>query len=210
MSIIPYAMASYKKVRPKMSKQFKIEIVDSSAYIVSPYNPKFVARVKALGGKWDASSKRWRVSAQSVDTVRAAMLDVYGQNDEPVSETVTVIVRFSESDHAPCAPYVLFGRVIATAWGRDSGARVGEDVAFIQGKPTSGGSAKNWGTYIPEGAVIEIYGIPKDYAQRCINDLDIPFISAEIKGTPQIDRDALIEEKARLSARIAEIEKLLA
>lgn len=193
-----------------MSKQYQIEVVDSNAYITSPYNPDFVTRVKALGGKWEASSKRWRVSSQSVDAVRAAMLDIYGQSDEPTAETVTVVVRFAVRDYAVRSPYTLFGRVLASAYGRDSGARVGDDVAFIQGKPSSGGSVKSWCTCIPENAVIEIYNVPKDYALRCIDSLDNDCISAEIIGAPQIDREALLEEKMRLTARIAEIEKLLA
>lgn len=161
---------------------FKIDVVDNAAYITTPYNPEFVGRIKAMGGKWDASGKRWKVNAQSVDVVREAMLDVYGQNDLPGTEgeLVTVVVTTQDYQYADHCAYTLFGKTIATAWGRDSGARVGEDVAFIEGKPGSGGSVKNWKTVIPSDSRFEIYNVPRAIYERDKDALP-EGISAEIK-----------------------------
>lgn len=47
-----------------------IEQKDGKAYIRSPYNADFVRRVKLMGGKWDADSRRWVVCSDAVDAVR--------------------------------------------------------------------------------------------------------------------------------------------
>jgi hypothetical protein len=48
----------------------------------------------------------------------------------------------------------LFGRTIAKAWGRDSDAKLGDDIIWLSGIYRSGGSMKNWKTEIREGNFI--------------------------------------------------------
>lgn len=191
-----------------MKKDFEIKIIEDIAVITSPYNPEFISKIKAMGGRWDSTSSKWKVHAQSVEAVRAAMIEIYGRSDEPSGEMVTVVVRFEKEGSAFRSAYAIFGRTIASAYGRDSGARVGDNVAFIQGAPRSGGSAKNWCTEIPAGCVVEIYDVPREFAKKCLQTLPAG-ISAEIKGESRIDREALEAEKAKLMARIAEIDRIL-
>lgn len=194
-------------------KEFNITARDGKAAVTTPYNPDFVRRVKALGGKWDSSSRTWQVREEAVEGVRAAMQAVYGRTDAEPAATVTVVVKTKWALSALCGPFCLFGKVIARAYGRDSGAKVGDDVAFLAGQPTSSGSAKNWTTLIPGDAVIEIYGVAEDFARREIARLnaageDMGY-TAEIKGEAHIDREALQAERERLLARLAEIDKIL-
>ena len=184
---------------------FAIKISDGKASIFTPYNKIFVDRIKLLGGRWDSANRCWSVKEHSVDDVRETMRQVYGRDDQPAAETVDVELTFTGEYSESHAPVTLFGRTIASATGRDSGARIGSDVLFLAGAPESGGSAKYWHTAIPEGCVVKLPRVPKSL----VDAADIPsYITVRILGT-DIDRDALEAEKAKLLARIAEIDKIL-
>ena len=140
----------------------RIETKGEKIYISSPYNADFVSRIKLIGGKWDASSRRWTIKADALEAARKAMMEVYGETDEaPAAETVTLVLEFRAEMVKDQGPITIAGKTIAAAFGRDSGARVGDDVAFIAGAPESCGSAKNWSTCIPEGSVCEVYRVPR-------------------------------------------------
>lgn len=127
----------------------------------TPYNPEFVRRIKQAGGRWDASRRVWICDARDIETVRQIMRDVYGRDDLP-QEVVSVRVTVGGNRiEAYRGPVVLFGRTVASAYGRDSGAKVGEGVSFSAGGATSGGSMKNWYTIIRPGSVFTIHDVPK-------------------------------------------------
>ena len=197
-----------------MANEFAITISGDKALVASPYNPDFVAQVKAMGGRWDSAKRCWAVNAQAADAVRQVMREVYGRDDSTPapSDLVTVVVEFTRTVYAYQSAYMLFGRMIAKARGRDSGARVGNNVAFIRGRPTSCGSAKKWGTEIPEDSIVELYNIPRAIYLRDLPSMpaDHPTLRISIKDTaPVIDRAALEAEKTRLLTRVAEIDALL-
>lgn len=193
--------------------KFNVEIKDGQAYLTTPYNPVYVQRIKQAGARWDVSSKRWCINDQSVDVARKIMREVYGEDDQNQGEKVTVIATFSADQSALRSDYCLLGKVIARAYGRDTGARVGADVAFAAGAPQSGGSVKNWRTVIPAGSVVEIYDIPLRFAEQEIERIksqdDGGGIEFQIKKRSCIDRAALESERERLLLRIAEIDEIL-
>ena len=61
-----------------------------------------------------------------------------------------------------CKPVTLFGKVIYSALGRDSGMWPGENVSYIKGKAKSGGSVKNWRSVVEEGSVIILTNVNKN------------------------------------------------
>lgn len=184
---------------------FEIKINDGKAQVFTPYNADFVSRIKLMGGRWNPMQKCWTVNESAVDDVRAAMRNIYGQDDNPVSETVDVILTFAEEISIWHGPVTILGRTIASASGRDSGARVGENVMFLEGNPKSGGSVKNWRTEVPAGCVVKLMDLPKMALENC----EIPSeVTMKIVGE-EIDRKALEAEKAKLLSRLAEIEALL-
>lgn len=184
---------------------FDIVIRNGKAAVYTPFNRDFVSRVKLLGGRWDGSA--WVVGEDAVEDVRKVMRAVYGRDDREAGEMVDVVLRFTEEVSELRDGVTILGRTIAKAWGRDSGARVGDDVRFTEGKPRSGGSAKNWYTEIPEGCVVKLPRVPKALVDR--PDLGLPRgVEMAVIGE-SIDRDALEAEKEKLLARIAEIERLL-
>lgn len=193
--------------------KFNVEIKDGQAYLTTPYNPVYVQRIKQVGARWDASSKCWCINDQSVDVARKIMREVYGEDDQNQGEKVTVIATFSADQSALRSDYCLLGKVIARAYGRDTGARVGAGVAFAEGAPQSGGSVKNWRTVIPAGSVVEIYDVPLRFAEQEIERIksqdDGSGIEFQVKKRSCIDRAALESERERLLLRIAEIDEIL-
>lgn len=184
---------------------FEIKIENGKAQVFTPYNADFVSRIKLLGGRWNPTQKCWTVNENAVEDVRSAMRNIYGQDDNPVSETVEVILKFNEEISIWHGPVTILGRTIASASGRDSGARIGEDVMFLEGAPKSGGSVKNWRTEVPEGCVVKLMSLPKTALDEC----ELPQeVTMEVVGE-QIDREALKEEKEKLLARLAEINAIL-
>ena len=103
-------------------------------------------------------------------------------------------------------PIVLLGRIIASARGRDSGARVGEGVAFIDGKPQSGGSVKNWTTEISEGSIFVVADVPT----TLLGELDETGWRGQKLYRYEIIDDDRDEQLRKLQARREELAAALA
>ena len=190
----------------------KVNIENGRAKVFTPFNRDFVAAIKNVGGrKWDADNKCWTVPEESLSQVRQIMMDVYGETDLPdAGGSVTVKVTFKEEYSERRDDVIIFKKVIASARGRDSGARPGDDVTFLEGKPTSGGSMKNWESVVPAGCVVLLRHVPLSVWEQD-KDSDSEYYTAEIIDEGKdVKRKELEEEKARLLARIAEIDKELA
>lgn len=185
----------------------KIEITDNKAMIYTPYNPTFVGRIKQIGGaKWDSAEKCWTIPADCTDDARAIMREVYGEDDLP-AKRVTVTVTVERNLDQWRGPVELLGKVVASAFGRDSGAKVGDDATFVKGSPKSSGSMKNWHTTVPAGCVFRLRNVPEAKIKEAEASDDYTFV---IEDETAIDIPALQAEKERLLARIAEIDKLIA
>ena len=188
----------------------KVTIKDGRASVFTPFNHDFVNAIRNVGGrKWDSENKCWTVPEEALTQVRQIMMDVYGETDLPnTCGSVTVKVAFKEEYSERRDDVVIFKKVIASARGRDSGARPGDDVTFLEGEPTSGGSMKNWESVVPAGAVVLLRHVPLSVWEQ---DKDSEYYTAEIVDEGKdVKRKELEEEKARLLARIAEIDKELA
>lgn len=186
----------------------KINTIDDRAYLETPYNANFVAAVKQIGGaRWDRDRRAWSIPAEAIDQAREIMRRVYGEDDRPSAEpNVSVKLIFSDEVSKWHGPVTILGKTIASAWGRDSGARVGGDVVFVEGRPKSGGSVKNWYSVVPEGCVVVLHNVPQAAMQ-----MELPEgVTAEVMQPATIDRAALEAERERLLARLAEIDQLLA
>lgn len=188
----------------------KITIIDTAAYIDTPYNPEFVRSVKTIGGaRWDASRKAWKVPAACVDQVRQIMRRVFGECDLPdESRRVNVKLHFNENVRsADREPLIIFGKQIAHAFSRDGGAVVGDGVSFLEGKPTSGGSRANYCARVPAEAVVLLRNVPENLLSEELPD----GVTYEIMPNEDVpSREALLAEKERLLARLNEIDQLLA
>ncbi len=118
--------------------------------------------------------------------------------------------KVTVGDHtisAHTGPVVLFGRTVASAHGRDSGAKIGEGVCFEAGGCTSGGSVKNWYTVIESGSVLTIYDVPRRAAEEKLGWSD-SYGSFEIVEAAD-PLAGLKAEKEALLKRLAEIDAIL-
>jgi hypothetical protein len=174
--------------------------------VESPYNPEFVSRVKKAGGRWNSRNKTWEVDERSVEAVRAIMREVYGQDDLP-QELVTVKVTVGSSISQHHGPIVIFGRTVASAFGRDSGARIGEGVCFEKGGCDSGGSMKNWYTIVRAGSEITIYDVPRLAVEQKLGWKDEYGTFEVVEADDPLA--ALKAEKEALLKRLEEIDELL-
>lgn len=184
----------------------KITVENGTANIYTPYNAEFVAAIKKLGGaKWSREGGCWKIQESRIPEVREVMRRIYGETDQETGKRVKVRLTFSEPVFEFGADVTILGKCLAHAWGRDSGATHGDDVSYISGGPESGGSAKNWTSDVLAGSVAILYDVPEALLSSPLPD----GVEMEILEE-SVDRKALEEEKQRLLARLAEIDKLLA
>jgi len=194
-----------------------ITTTDGTVAVTSPYNGNFVVSARNLGGRWNAAAKAWEFDSRDEGDVRSLCLEIYGTDGSPV-ETCTLKISFPEGAYAQTDSLAVAGRVIARAWGRDSGAKLGDGVRLIEGKFSSGGSRKNWDTNAARGTIVLVRDFPRPMAERIVSEgfgdieENLRHCHAEIieEGNGSVDRAALEAERERLLARLAEIEKALA
>lgn len=184
-----------------------IDVRDSTISVESPYNADFVKAARDMGGRWDGSSSSWLFDRRDEADVKALCMKIYG-TDGDMSDVVTIKVTFPEGYEEYTEPIALSGRLIARAFGRDSGARLGEGVRLVSGGFNSGGSVKNWKTVANEGTATLV----RDFSRAAAEELAESPPSGmliEIIDESGPDKGALKAERARLMARIGEIDRLL-
>lgn len=179
--------------------------------MITPYNKDFISRIKTIGSaKWSPSKKCWTVAEEDAKQAKKILMEVYGEDGDTVPEEVTIRIRFTDDVEKTHEPVTYAGKVLARAWDRDSGARVGDDVVLESGKIDSGGSRNHWKTVVAEGTVMTVKHVNKLMLEKELENDDsygIELIEKVVKET--INKEALIEEKEKLLDRLAEIEKLL-
>ncbi|WP_164964328.1 hypothetical protein [Rubrivivax sp. JA1026] len=179
--------------------------------VISPYLPAFVAAAKRLGGRWQAPA--WVFDIRDDARVCEICLQHYGTDGSPAAGPVVTLRVVFEADYGEHnAPIRVAGREVAKALGRDTGATLGDGVVVLEGGFNSGGSMKNWKTVVSsKGATILLRDVPAVWVDRLTSDLPDGVVSVTVEPeAPVIDRAALSEERVRLMARLAEIDKLLA
>ena len=181
--------------------------------VASPFHPAFVSRAKELGGKWDAAAKVWTFDARDCDEddVRALCRAVYGTDGSSDTKLVDLRITFKSGARAGQRAVYVCGREIARAWGRDSGAKLGEGVKLVEGRITSGGSSKNWATVVDAGSVFIVRDVPEAKARAEAEACNTDEFSIEIltSAPAAVDVSALQAEREKLVARMAEIDAIL-
>ncbi|MCO6011560.1 helix-turn-helix domain-containing protein [Actinoallomurus purpureus] len=183
----------------------KIETTEGRTYLTSPYNPAVPAKAKAIGGRWDGGRKAWHFDARDEDRVAALAREIYGTDGRaPEGDLVTVRVKLVDHEGSKWDNHVEFaGRRIAERPGRDMPVRFAANVVLVEGTlPSSGGSMRYPNIDAGDDAIVEIRDLPRSA------------LSVESENSYEIvdqavDVDALLAERERLLARVAEIDALL-
>lgn len=189
----------------------KIISTDGKINIYSPYSEKFVTAIKLAGARW--SGEAWALDARDIELARSICMDIYGCDDRP-HPTCSVRVTAKEVFWKAKGAVTLFNRVVAKAWGRDSGAKVGEGVVFVKGQPTSSGSVKNWATEIPENCEFIMRDIPLRAVENKIDcpaecSLSIEEIKMPKEPIDNNKKASLISRKAELLTELESIDREL-
>jgi hypothetical protein len=185
-----------------------VEITNHSdkIHVVTPYNSEFVAFARRCRAKWNKPA--WVFDARDTEAVRTECLRVFGCDGTVSAQMVSVKITWVSEETNRHGPISVMGRTIARAFGRDSGARMGDGFVILSGGFWSGGSVKNWRTGASEGTAILLRDVPERTAQEFISNPP-PHLSAEIVFEGGPNEGALREERERLIARIAEIDAIL-
>lgn len=182
-----------------MSARVAIEIKDDRVYLRAPYSASLPAGAKKIGGRFDGSSKSWHFDPRDEERVRALAVRIFG-TDGTASDLVTIQVRFES--FAEYKSISIAGTAIVEKRSRDELPRVGGGAVLVSG----GFSLKDRGSRAhpqigQNDAVIELRDVPR----AAVPDWEEVTVLDE-----RIDFDALNREKAKLVARLAEIEAMLA
>jgi hypothetical protein len=130
---------------------------EATLLISMEYWPQAVYKIKQLGqAKWDSTLKGWKLSTDYKDEVRKILLDYYGTDGSFSEKIVNIELLANQEIKMPQKPVLFAGKNIAQAFNRDSGARVGQNVALIGGDISSGGSSKNWETIVEKGSRFKV------------------------------------------------------
>ena len=175
----------------------KVVMENGKIKVKSAYNAEFVNGAKMLQGKW--SAPYWCFPEENEQEVRELLLRIYGENGEE-QERVSVIVDVSKMNGGSI---YLEGILLATRFSRDCAVKLAENVILVSGGfPERGGSAKCPMCNPEEGTKLKIKGVPLALYERIKEKVALCDDVAQRK-------ERLEAEKARLLARLAEIEKEL-
>lgn len=192
-----------------MAQTIAVTLTALNVLIKSPYNSVFVEDARKLGGKFNRDSNSWAFDVRDEQRVRDLCFRVYG-NDGVRKDQVTLRIEWIQDTRSSVGPVHALGRTIARASGRDSGAKLGDDVVILAGGFTSGGSMKNWTTEVSTGTIVLVRDFPRVAAEELVAKEKSSYRKYSIEPeAPVMDREALKEERQKLQARIIAINALL-
>lgn len=183
-----------------------ITTADGKTSVQSPYHPDWPAEARKIGGDWRGGA--WVFDSRDEERIRSLARSIYGTDGSP-DPGGTVSVRISVTDARgdgggrPASLYVA-GRLIATRYDRDEQPRLADGVVLIKGGFEASAGSRNYIQLGPEdGTVVEVRDVPRAVAI----DRGLEIVQSADTGMP--DHEALRVERARLAARLAEIDAIL-
>ena len=191
-----------------MAQAVIITLTPLNIFVRAPYNSEFVDAARKLGGKFDRGSNSWAFDVRDDQRVKDLCFRIYG-DDGIRKDQVTLRIEWLQDTQASTGPVQAHGRTIARATGRDSGAKLGDDVIILAGRFSSGGSMKNWTTEVYDGTIVLVRDFPRAAAEELVAKESIYRKYSIEQEAPVVDREALWAERLKLQLRIVEINTLL-
>jgi hypothetical protein len=183
----------------------KIDVADDVVRVTAPWTPQFVTAARALGGRWEDDRRVWEFEPRLERQVRNLCEQVCGTDGRP-TPMVTALVEVDDFARdlwlqRGGEQLIRFGRVLVCRRGRDADVRLGHGVTVVKGGfPPDGGSQTNPRLCAEPGTTLQVFDVPvghRDLVDRCS--------VADQAGYLQ----ALREERAFLTARLAELDRVL-
>lgn len=174
--------------------------------LAAPYHPGLPSRARALGGKFDPSTKTWHFDARDEERVREIARALYGTDGKDAPPLVTIRVNLDKIRPNGGSLW-LAGREVAARLGRDLPARLGEGVIVISGGfPSTGGSRAHPRLEPKSGTVLEVRDVPEVLARAEMERWGEGIVIVE---SGPIDKEALLARKEALLRELAAIKRLL-
>lgn len=145
----------------------KVIVEGSKIRVITPHiDFNFNAASKRMGASWGGGSRGWIFALQNEPLVRAALKRAYGSDGSGEVDVRSVVLTILRSAYK--GPVIVAGRIIARAFGRDTGAKVGQGVVQLSGSIGSGGSRANWTTWV--NGTFLVHDVPVKTAEKLIAD----------------------------------------
>lgn len=153
-------------------------------YVFTPYNADFVRDVKRINGTWSGSNRAWVVEPVMKEQLKKLLVKHYGETGEEQKRTYKIVATRTHEERL--ASVTAGGLVIASARGRDTGAKVGEGVYMLEGDIDSSGSVKNWNTWVEEGSVFQVEMTEEQANRAATEGWEVTPIEAEASKKDEI------------------------
>ncbi len=140
----------------------KLEEINGTIKVFSPYNSDFIRDLKSLTkhSKWDGES--WNVEKKYEETIENLLFQYFKYKKN--NELINIKIEALENLYGEKDGIYFKGYPIAYASGRDSGAKISEAI-MLSGVIDSCGSVKNWQTYIKKGSEFKLLNVPSYLAE---------------------------------------------
>jgi hypothetical protein len=106
---------------------------DSKILVCIEYFPKAISLIKKLGKvSWEPLKKGWIVDSDFENEVKNILVDFYGTDGSFKAKTINIEVTANNDIEMVRQPILFAGKVVASAYSRDSGARTGDVGADVE------------------------------------------------------------------------------
>jgi hypothetical protein len=193
-------------------KPIKMQDGSQSLRLDSPYHPNLPARLRALGGKWNADKKTWYMPTDMEQQLRDLCVEFFSVDPMATPETDLVTVDVQADDLSYDDTCWLFGREILRRPGRDVNVRVGDGVSVINGGFRSTGGSMRYPNIGPaqDGTVIRVRNVSRKQAQEFVTENPNSLIIEQEQANQNIafvQAKQLAEQFGPLLAKLSDAEK---
>lgn len=175
--------------------------------IYTPYNAKFIAKIRNIGAKWDANKSCWEVPTELDGKTRIILQDSYGS---PLSADETMLsIAIDPYKFYEGREIIIGGKRLCWRSERDLPVNFADDTYLSEGSfSRSGGSRNNPDVFgdITQGLVLKTI-IPISLYDRLPNDQKDEVEILEKIEKEQEDIDALKEKREKLLSELRDVEE---
>lgn len=176
-------------------------------YIKCPYSKDFIARIKRLGGRWNAPE--WVVDLRQEDSAREVLCACYGDDGTArMHDMVNVqLTGTAWNDSGERNRLTFYGRTVASRRGRDDAVSFGPGVVVVDADFAEWAGSVKYPDIglLTDTPIFEVFDVPRSVYEQL---KDVPGV--KLIDLPKPSRkEALQMERDRLAARLAEIDKEL-
>ncbi len=185
----------------------KINIVENEARISAPYDKDFLNEMRYHNCRRNSETKEWIVDIDLLDIIRNKIKDIYDIDDFATNDFIDVWVTIPDYEHLEETehPIKMFGKIIAKST-RKGGASWGKDIVNLSS--SCNGHIMHKIIWISPGK-FKMKNVSKARVLSEKASYEEAGFIFEIVEHSKINKQILIEERARLMKQMNEIDKMI-